>query len=211
MPRFGVDSTRGSDITTNSPTSDFADLRAMFINTTLKRSPEVSNTQGLLDVSAEIMRRQGVAVDLLRAADHDIATGVQPDMTEHGWDEDEWPEIYERVLAADILVIGSPIWLGERSSVCSKVIERLYSNSAQLNDKGQFAYYGRVAGCIVTGNEDGVKHCATSILYAMQHLGYAIPPQPMRDGSGRSGQDPHTWTKGRAGRKTTSPTETPPS
>jgi multimeric flavodoxin WrbA len=178
---------------------DFADLRAMFINTTLKRSPEVSNTQGLMDVSAEIMRRQGVTVDLLRAADHDIAVGVQPDMTEHGWDRDEWPEIFERVLAADILVIGTPIWLGERSSECSKVIERLYSNSGQLNEKGQYAYYGRVAGCIVTGNEDGVKHCATGILYAMQHLGYAIPPQADAGWIGEVGPGPSYLDEGSGG------------
>jgi multimeric flavodoxin WrbA len=178
---------------------DFADLRAMFINTTLKRSPEVSNTQGLMDVSAEIMRRQGVTVDLLRAADHDIAVGVQPDMTEHGWDRDEWPEIFERVLAADILVIGTPIWLGERSSECSKVIERLYSNSGQLNEKGQYVYYGRVAGCIVTGNEDGVKHCATGILYAMQHLGYAIPPQADAGWIGEVGPGPSYLDEGSGG------------
>jgi len=186
-------------MTTDSRASDFADLRAMFINTTLKRSPEVSNTQGLIDVSAEIMRRQGVTIDLLRAADHDIAVGVQPDMTEHGWDSDEWPEIFKRVLTADILVIGTPNWLGERSSVCSKVIERLYANSAQLNEKGQFAYYGRVAGCIVTGNEDGVKHCATGILYAMQHLGYAIPPQADAGWIGEVGPGPSYLDEGSGG------------
>src|ERR671928_2193529 len=82
---------------------DFSDLRALFINCTLKRSPEVSNTQGLADISIEIMRRQGVTVDVIRAIDHDIATGVWPDMTEHGWERDEWPELFELVKAAHIL------------------------------------------------------------------------------------------------------------
>src|ERR687886_3101617 len=83
---------------------DFSDLRALFINCTLKRSPEQSHTQGLADRSVEIMRRQGVTVDVIRAVDHDIATGVWPDMTEHGWATDEWPALYERVQDAHILV-----------------------------------------------------------------------------------------------------------
>jgi multimeric flavodoxin WrbA len=104
-----------------------------------------------------------------------------------------------RVLAADILVIGTPIWLGERSSVCSKVIERLSSNSAQHNEKDQFIYYGRVAGCIVTGNVDGVKHCATSILYALQHLGYTIPPQADAGWIGEVGPGPSYLDEGSSG------------
>lgn len=77
-------------MTPPAPEHDFADLRAMYINTTLKRSPEVSNTQGLIEVSAEIMRRQGVTVDLLRAVDQDIAIGVQPDMSEQpAWEDGE--------------------------------------------------------------------------------------------------------------------------
>src|SRR6476659_9225877 len=94
---------------------DFSDLRALFINCTLKRSPERSHTQGLADRSIEIMRRQGVTVDVIRAVDRDIATGVWPDMKEHGWARDDWPEIFEQVKAADILVLTSAIWLGEKT------------------------------------------------------------------------------------------------
>ena len=82
---------------------DFTDLRALYISCTLKRSPDVSHTEGLAARSIEILRRSGVGVELLRAVDHDIATGVYPDMTEHGWASDEWPAIYEKVKAADIL------------------------------------------------------------------------------------------------------------
>ena len=78
-------------------------------------------------------------------------------MTEHGADRDDWPMIFERVMAADILVLLTPIWLGEKSSVATQVVERLYGNSGMLNDAGQYAYYGRVGGCLVTGNEDGVN------------------------------------------------------
>jgi len=157
--------------------ADYSDLRAVFLNCTLKRSPERSHTRGLMDVAAAIMEKNGVAVEIIRPVDHDIAFGVYPDMTEHGWSGDGWPAIYQKVKAADILVIGTPIWLGEKSSVCQQVIERLYATSADLNDRGQYAYYGKVGGCVVTGNEDGVKHCAMGILYALQHLGCVIPPQ----------------------------------
>jgi multimeric flavodoxin WrbA len=106
---------------------DFSGLKAVFLNRTLKRTPEVSNTQGLIDISKAIMEKNGVEVEVLRAVDYDIAYGVWPDMREHGWPNDEWPGILEKVLAAQILVVASPIWLGDKSSVCTKVIERLYA------------------------------------------------------------------------------------
>ena len=170
--------------------TSFADLHALFLNCTLKRSPELSHTQGLIDISSTIMRKHGVAVESLRAVDYDIARGVYPDMTEHGWERDHWPQIVEPVMAADILVIGSPIWLGEKSSVCNLVIERLYASSGDLNEHGQYAYYGRVGGCLITGNEDGAKHCSMNILYSLQHLGYAIPPQADAGWLGEAGPGP---------------------
>jgi multimeric flavodoxin WrbA len=179
--------------------TDYSDLRALFINCTLKKGPELSHTQGLMDISMEIMRRNGVEVGLVRAIDHEIATGVWPDMTEHGWERDEWPAIFEQVMAADILVIGTPIWLGEKSSACTRVIERLYGNSGELNDAGQYAYYGRVGGCLVTGNEDGVKHCSQEVLYALQHLGYTIPPQADAGWIGEAGPGPSYLDEGSGG------------
>ncbi len=178
---------------------DFSDLRAVFINCTLKRSPEQSNTQGLADRSIEIMRRQRVTVEVIRAVDHDIATGVWPDMTEHGWERDEWPAIFEKVMAADILVLCTSIWLGDKSSVCTRVIERLYGNSSILNASGQYAYYGRTGGCLVTGNEDGVKHCAMNVLYSLQHLGYVVPPQADAGWIGEAGPGPSYLDPGSGG------------
>src|SRR3954447_17166848 len=178
---------------------DFSDLRALFINCTLKRSPEPSHTQGLADLAIGIFERNGVGVDVVRALDREIATGVYPDMTEHGWDRDDWPEIFEQVMAADILVLLSPIWLGEKSSVCTRVIERLYGNSHLLNDRGQYAYYGRVGGCIITGNEDGAKHCAMNILYSLQHLGFVIPPQADSGWMGEAGPGPSYLDDGSGG------------
>jgi multimeric flavodoxin WrbA len=168
----------------------FDGLKALFLNGTLKRSPETSNTEGLIAISRQIMEKHGVEVEVIRTIDHDIAVGVWPDMTEHGWESDAWPSIYEKVLAADILVLCGPIWLGDNSSETKKVIERLYACSHLLNDTGQYAYYGRVGGCLITGNEDGVKHCAMNILYSLQHLGYTIPPQADAGWIGPAGPGP---------------------
>jgi multimeric flavodoxin WrbA len=179
----------------------YDDLSAVFINTSLKRSGETSHTQTLMDVAVGIMEAQGVKTSVLRAADLDIPPGVQPDMTEHGWDSDGWPAVQEQVMAANILVIGTPIWLGDKSSICTRVIERLYGWSGKLNDKGQWAYYGRVGGCIVTGNEDGIKHCAMNILYSLQHLGFVIPPQADAGWIGEAGPGPSYGDDDKAGGK----------
>jgi multimeric flavodoxin WrbA len=178
---------------------DFSDVNAVFVNCTLKRSPEPSNTEGLAELAMTIMRRTGVDVTLIRAIDHEIATGVWPDMTEHGWERDDWPALFETVIAADILVLMTPIWLGEKSSVCTQVIERLYGNSHLLNEAGQYAYYGRVGGCLVTGNEDGIKHCAMNVLYSLQHLGYTIPPQADAGWIGEAGPGPSYLDEGSGG------------
>jgi len=187
------------DPSANQDRWDFSDLSALFINCTLKKSPEVSHTQGLMDISAHIMQTQGVAVETTRAIDYDIAVGVWPDMTEHGWDKDDWPAIDEKVQAADILVLGSAIWLGEKTSVCTHVIERLYGNSHILNSHGQYAYYGKVGGCLITGNEDGAKHSAMNILYSLQHLGYTIPPQADAAWLGEAGPGPSYMDEGSGG------------
>ena len=178
---------------------DFSDLKALLINCTLKRSPELSHTEGLMQITLAIMKANDVTVELVRAVDHAIAPGVYPDMTERGWERDDWPAIYRKVKAAHILVIGSPIWLGEKSSVCSRVIERLYSSSGDLNEHGQYAYYGRVGGCLITGNEDGVKHCSMNILYSLQHLGYVIPPQADAGWIGEAGPGPSYLDPGSGG------------
>ncbi len=178
---------------------DFSDLNAVFLNCTLKRSPELSHTEGLIEISKAIMETSGISVQLLRPVDYDLAYGVYPDMTEHGWEKDDWPTIYEKVNGAQILVIGSPIWLGEKSSMCTKVIERLYSTSGDLNEQGQYAYYGRVGGCLITGNEDGAKHCAMNILYSLQHLGYVIPPQADAGWLGEAGPGPSYLDPGSGG------------
>ena len=171
-------------------TTDFSDLKAMIVNCTLKRGDEPSHTDTLLDQVATIFEKVGVTVDRMRAVNHDIAPGVYPDMTEQGAERDDWPAIWKKVEAADILIVGTPIWLGEKSSVCQRLIERLYAHSGQTNDKGQYVFYGKVGGCIVTGNEDGIKHVGMGVLYSLQHVGYTIPPQADAGWVGEAGPGP---------------------
>ena len=180
-------------------TKDYSDVRALILNCTLKPSPSLSHTDGLLDVPQAIMETHAIRVERLRPVDFDIAFGVYPDMREHGWDRDEWPSIFAKVQTADILILGTPIWLGEKSSVCSQVIERLYGSSGDLNQEGQYAYYGKVGGCIITGNEDGAKHCSMNILYSLQHLGYTIPPQADAAWLGEAGPGPSYMDEGSGG------------
>lgn len=170
--------------------TDFSDLKAVVVNCSLKKQAEKSHTRLLLSVAEEIMTKNGIAVEHIHAAAHQIAYGIYPDMTEHGWDRDDWPELWKKVKQADILIIGTPIWLGEESSLCRIVIERLYAMSSMLNDKGQSMFYGKVGGTVITGNEDGVKHCAMTVLYALQHLGYTIPPQADCGWIGEAGPGP---------------------
>ena len=144
-----------------------------------------------MDISIEIMRRNGGRGRLIRAIDHEIATGVWPDMTEHGWEVDEWPRDlragdggrHPRARDVDLA----------RREVLGRDPDRSSASTATRTcstTPGQYAYYGRVGGCLVTGNEDGVKHCAMNTLYSLQHLGYTIPPQADSGWIGEAGPGP---------------------
>lgn len=181
------DGSRQEETNESSPW-DFLGLAALFLNCTFKRSPELSHTEVLIRISREILESRGVAVEVLRSMAYDVAYGIWPDMTEHGWERDDWPKIYEKVKAASILVVSSPNGLGEKSPVCTKVIERLYATSSDLNEAGQYAYYGRVGGCLITGNEYRAKHGSMNILYSLQYLATRYRPGPTRvPRGGRSG------------------------
>lgn len=167
----------------------FTGLRALIINCSIKKDKTKSHTQNLIDKVAGIMQHEGILVDQVYALDYTIAFGMIKDGKEEGL-ADEWPEIQKRIMAADILIIGTPIWLGVKSSVATQVIERMYAYSGDRNDKGQYLYYGKTGGCIITGNEDGIKHCSMDILYALQHIGYMIPPQADCGWVGEAGPGP---------------------
>lgn len=148
------------------------DLSAVLLNCTLKRSPEPSNTQALMDRVVEVLEGLGVACESIRIVDHHVPFGVVSDMGEG----DEWPAILERVLAAEILIIGTPIWFGVRGSVAQLVIERLDGTYNTTNAVGQYPLYNTVGGVVVTGNEDGAHDAAATTLFNLSHLGCTIPP-----------------------------------
>lgn len=180
--------------------ADFSDLKALFFNGTLKKSPATSNTDGLIEASRRLMEQHDVITNIIRTVDYDIATGVYPDMRDHGWASDAWAEtIYQQVLDADIIILAGPIWLGDNSSQMKKIIERLYGNSAETNHAGQWIYYGKVGGCLISGNEDGIKHCAMNVLYSLQHVGFTIPPQADAGWIGEVGPGPSYLDKGSGG------------
>ena len=169
----------------------YDDLKALFINCSIKSDSENSHTLRLINRAAGIMRENGVDVNILHVLDHTIAFGMEQDLSDdkkqHG---DDWPKIQKQIMDADILVLGSPIWLGVKASVATLVIERMYSHSGDRNDKGQYLYYGKTAGVLVTGNEDGAKAVAMDILYAMSHIGYTVPPQVDAAWLGEAGPGP---------------------
>lgn len=148
-------------------------LKALFLNCTLKRSPEVSNTRALIDKAIKLFEEQGVETEVIRIADYNIPVGV----TSYEGKGDEWPEILNKIKESDILIMGSPIWFGVRSSLLQKVIERLDGTYMEADPKtGQFPLYGKVAGVIVTGNEDGAHNVASNTLFNLTHLGCTVPP-----------------------------------
>ncbi len=161
-------------------------LKALILNASLKSVGETSNTEALANEVREIYKRENVESEIVRLSDYKIAYGISPDMGEG----DEWPQIFEKVKEADILIIGTPLWLGEKSSIATLAMERLYGSSSETNDKGQAIYYNKVGGVIVTGNEDGAKHASASILYGLAHIGYVIPPNVDTYWVGEAGPGP---------------------
>ena len=148
-------------------------LRALVINCTLKPSPATSNTEALARVVMDALEERGATTEIVRAVDHDIRPGVSADEGPG----DAWPAIRERVMAADILVIATPTWLGQPSSVCRRVMERMDAMLSETDDDGRPAAYGRVGGIVVTGNEDGAHHIVGVVAQGLIDLGYTVPGQ----------------------------------
>ncbi len=161
-------------------------LKALFLNTSLKKSNEESNTEALFNEAKKVYEKEGVEVEVLRLADYNVPVGIADDLGEG----DEWPGILQKILNADIFILGSPVWLGEKSSLAKKTLERLNGSSGQTNDKGQEIFYNLVAGTVVTGNEDGAKHAARDILYGLNHLGFTLPPNVDAYWVGEAGPGP---------------------
>jgi len=147
-------------------------LTAVLFNCTLKHGSEPSSTKFLLDKVAATMKERSVKSETIHAVDQNIAVGTESDMGKG----DAWPAIREKVIEADIIVMGTPIWVGQRGSVCQHVMERLDAMFSETNDKGQLPLYNKVAGVCVVGNEDGAQHVGASLVYNFMQLGATIPP-----------------------------------
>lgn len=161
-------------------------LSALFLNCTLKLGSQESNTEALIKKSVEILTTLDISSEIIRVKDYHIPAAMEINVAPL----DDWPKIYEKIKAADIVVIGTPLWLGEKSSIATKVIERLYAAASETNAKGQAIYYNKVGGVIVTGNEDGAKHASAEILYALHHIGFTIPPNVDAYWVGEAGPGP---------------------
>ncbi len=148
-------------------------MRATIINCTLKPSPETSNTDALANVVAEALGEHEVESEMVRAVDHEIKPGVESDMG----DGDEWPAIREKILGAEILIIATPTWLGRPASPAQRVLERMDAMLAETDDEERPVAYNRVAGVVVTGNEDGAHHVISEISGALGDIGFTIPGQ----------------------------------
>jgi multimeric flavodoxin WrbA len=150
-----------------------APLTALIVNCTLKPSPAESNTDALADVVAGALESHGVLVGRVRAVDHDIRPGISSDEGEG----DAWPAIRARIVASDILVIATPTWLGQPSSVAKRVLERMDAMLSETDEEGRPIAYNRVAGMVVTGNEDGAHHVIAELAQGLIDIGFTVPGQ----------------------------------
>lgn len=147
-------------------------LTALALNGTLKAgsSGETSSTELILELVLDGLKEHGVEGETVRLADLDIKPGVTSDEG----DGDEWPGLRRRILAADILIVGTPIWLGQPSSVCKRALERMDAFLSETDDKGRMVSYGRVAAVAVVGNEDGAHHVSAELYQALNDVGFTL-------------------------------------
>ena len=148
-------------------------LKVFGLNCSLKNSSgkETSSTDALMKQFFDALAKNGATGKVIRAADHDIKAGVTSDEGEG----DAWPALLKEILAADILVIGCPIWLGQPSSVAKRVLERMDAFLDEKDERGRMPSYGKVAVCVVVGNEDGAHHTGAEVCQALYEVGFTIP------------------------------------
>lgn len=148
-------------------------MKALVLNCTLKPSPAPSNTEALARVVMAELEKGGAQTELIRLVDLNIKPGVKTDEGEG----DDWPTVHEKLMAADILVMATPTWLGQMSSVCMRALERLDALFGETDDSGRPIAFGKVAGVVVTGNEDGAHHIVATVCQGLIDMGFTIPGQ----------------------------------
>ncbi len=154
--------------------NDYSNLKALFLNCTIKPSPEVSHTRGLCDDVAKVYEEEhGIKSEFVRVIDYNVPSGLKSDMG----NGDEWPLILEKIKESDIIIVGTPIWIGNISSVAQRVFERLEGTYSEGNkENGQYPLYNKVGGAVITGTEDGGHFCAKTINFCLYRFGCTIPP-----------------------------------
>lgn len=146
-------------------------LVAQPLNCTLKSKGD-SSTDAMLDLLAEAFRKESVEIaETIRVAARNILPGVTSDEGEG----DDWPDVRERILAADILILGTPIWMGQPSSICKRVLERMDAFLDETDAQGRMPSYSKVAVAAVVGNEDGAHHVSAELFQALNDVGWTIP------------------------------------
>jgi multimeric flavodoxin WrbA len=148
-------------------------LHALILNCTLKPSPAASNTEALAVVLRDALEAGGATCEMIRAVDLNLLPGVSSDEG----DGDEWPPVHEKLLSSEILVLATPTWFGQPSSVVKRVIERMDAMLSETDDDGLPVAFNRVAGFVVTGNEDGAHHVIAELAQAVNDIGYTVPAQ----------------------------------
>lgn len=154
--------------------NDYSNLKTLFLNCTIKPSPEVSHTRGLCDDVAKVYHEEhGIKSEFIRVIDYNVPSGLKSDMG----NGDEWPLILEKIMESDIIIVGTPIWIGNISSVAQRLFERLEGTYSEGNEEnGQYPLYNKVGGAVVTGTEDGGHFCAKTINFCLYRFGCTIPP-----------------------------------
>ncbi len=151
-------------------------MKTLIINCTLKPSPEFSNTDALSQKAKQQLSSNGIETEIIRLVDYEVRPGNSTDMGKG----DQWPAILDKIKQCNILIIATPIWMGHLASTTQRIIERLdaifHEDGFKDKKTGQYFTYNKVAGCLITGNEDGAHSCAAQVLWAMQELGFTIPP-----------------------------------
>lgn len=147
--------------------------RATLLSCTLKKSPATSNTESLAGIVVDALTDKGVDVASFRIADHNVLPGVESDLGEG----DGWPAIHDSLLASQILIVATPTWVGRPSSFAQRVLERMDAMLSETTDEGLPVAYNKVAGVVVTGNEDGAHHVISEISGGLADIGYTIPGQ----------------------------------
>jgi len=147
-------------------------MKALFLNCTLKKNPETSNTQAFIAQAEKIFKELDVATETVRVADYNVSFGNSSDEGEN----DEWPTILEKIYNCEILIVATPVWRGDRSAIAKMIAERMDGIMEEGNDEnGRFPTYNKVAGALVDGNEDGAKRAIAAILFDLNEQGFSIP------------------------------------